>query len=706
APGVLAVYTCKDLKDDGIGDVPCLAPAQNRDGTVCYMPPRPALASERVRFAGDPVVMVVAETPEQARDAAELVFVDYEQMDAVVDTASALAASATVWHQAANNRCFDWQSGDPEATQKALDSAARVITLDLVNNRVVPNSMETRGIIADTDDAGRLVLHASCQGVHVLRRILASQIFHCDEKDIHVLCHDVGGGFGMKIFVYPEYVTAMFAARKLGRPVKWVSDRSEAFLSDCHGRDNLTTLHLALDSESRILGLKVDTIANLGAYLSNFSPFVATAAGVPMLVGCYDIPAAYARVQGVFTNTAPVDAYRGAGRPEAIYAIERLLDVAAGEVGLSPLEIRRRNFIRPEQMPYATALGSTYDSGNFVKNMEDAAVAADWAGFEVRRAEAKARSKLRGIGVASYIERCAGGAAEDARLTVDASGHVTLYIGTQSNGQGHETAFRQILCERLGLSFEDISMVQGDSDRIATGGGTMGSRSVPVGGSAVSACAIKLMNKMKQSAADLLEAALVDIEFSGGEFRIVGTDRRYSFSDVAKASAPTDGSASFDEIAGFAPDNATYPNGTHICELEVDADTGVVQIIKFTVVDDFGKVINPQLLAGQVHGGIGQGLGQALLELCVYESDSGQLLSASFQDYAMPRADDVPNIDFSLNEVPCLTNPLGIKGAGEAGAIGAPPAIINALVDALREYKVRHLDMPATAHSIWNLMQK
>ncbi len=425
-----------------------------------------------------------------------------------------------------------------------------------------------------------------------------------------------------------------------------------------------------------------------------------------MLVGCYDIAAAHVRVQGVFTHTAPVDAYRGAGRPEAIYAIERLLDVAAAEIGLSPYEIRKINFIRPEQMPYQTALGSTYDSGDFLANLDDAIKLSDWAGFESRRQEALQRNKFRGIGLATYIERCAGGAPETARLEVAADGHITLYIGTQSNGQGHETAFRQILCERLGVEPGDITFVQGDTDRVATGGGTGGSRSVPVGGAALSACALKVVEKAKEKASDLLEAAVADVEFESGEFRIVGTDRSISFKEVAIQSAPADGGPSFDESDDFAPPEATYPNGTHVCELEIDRDTGVLEIVSYVVVDDFGKTINPRLVAGQVHGGIAQGLGQALTESVVYEDDSGQLTSATFMDYAMPRADDLSDIRFELNEVPCTTNPLGIKGAGEAGAIGAPPAIINAIVNALESLGVRHVDMPATAQRLWQIMQR
>ena len=706
AAGVLAVYTASDLEADGIGDVPCLAPTRSVDGTPSISPPRPALAKDRVRHVGDAVAMVVAETLSQAQDAAELVWVDYEPLPAVVGTDDALGAATQVWDQAKNNRCFDWETGDKAAADAAAEQAAHNVELKLINNRVVPTSIETRGAIASVEaDTGRLVLRVSCQGVHILRRILATQIFNIAEQDIHVMCDDVGGGFGMKIFVFPEYVAMLFAARKLELPVKWISERNEAFVSDSHGRDHVTEMQLALDKDARILGLKVNTIANLGAYLSNFAPFVATAAGVPMLVGCYVVPAIHVKVQGVFTHTTPVDAYRGAGRPEAIYAIERLLDVAAFDLGISPVEIRRRNFIAPEAMPFETVLGSVYDTGESARNLDDALNLARWEQFEERRATARSQGKLRGIGLASYIEKCSGGSPEEARLEVSGDGFVTLYIGTQSNGQGHETAFRQIISERLGVSFEEISVVQGDSDRIATGGGTMGSRSVPVGGSAISATAASIIEKAKHKAAEMLETAVADIEFEQGEFRIVGTDRSTSFKSVAAAAAPADGGASFDEKETFAPDEATYPNGTHVCELEIDDSTGTIEIIDYTVVDDFGKAINPLLLEGQVHGGIAQGLGQALLECCAYEAESGQLLSATFMDYTMPRASHLPSIRFKRNEVPCTTNPLGIKGAGEAGAIGAPPAIVNAIVNALKEYRIRHVDMPVTPDKLWRLMQ-
>ncbi len=705
-PGVLAIYTVADLKAEGIGDIPCMAPASNKDGSNCIMPPRPALAEDRVRYVGDAVAVVIAENRSQALDAVEAVWIDYDLLPAVVETNQAMADNANlVWGEAAKNQCFDWEDGDADATNKAFAEASHVVELELVNNRLVPTSMETRGAVAAIEEGtGRLTLCVSCQGVHVMRSLLATQIFNVAEEDIHVTCNDVGGGFGMKIFLFPEYVCQLFAARKLGRAVKWISERSEAFMSDSHGRDHVSHLKVALDSDAKILGLQVNTVANLGAYLSNFAPFVATSAGVPMLVGCYAVPTAYVEVQGVFTNTSPVDAYRGAGRPEAIYAIERLLDVAAFDLGISPDEIRKRNFIREEQMPFSTPLGSNYDSGNFQQNLEDALKLSNWDDFESRRKAAKSRGKLLGIGLASYIERCAGGSPEQARLEVANDGHVTLYIGTLSNGQGHETAFRQILCERLGVAFEEVSIVQGDSDLIETGGGTMGSRSVPVGGAAISSVSEKIIEKAKLIAAELLETAISDVEFDKGVFGIIGTDRVQTFHESAKAAA-TDDDVSLDEKDTIAPVEATYPNGTHVCELEIDKATGKIEIVDYTVVDDFGNVINPLLLEGQVHGGIGQGLGQALLESCQYESDSGQLLSASFMDYTMPRADDFPPIRFDLNKVPCKTNPLGIKGAGEAGAIGAPPAIINAIVNALKDQGVRHVDMPVTPNRLWNIMQ-
>jgi len=519
-----------------------------------------------------------------------------------------------------------------------------------------------------------------------------------------VITPDVGGAFGTKAFAYPEYVMVLYAARRLGRPVKWIGQRADTFLGDVHGRDHVSHAEMALDDEGHFLGLRVRTIANLGAYLSNFAPFIPTEAGAGMLAGCYTMPAAHVSVRGAFSNTAPVDAYRGAGRPEAAYLLERLVDKCGRETGLGPVEIRRRNFIRSEQMPFTTALGVTYDSGDFARNMDDALEIADWNGFDGRRRQS-GRGRLRGIGMSTYIEACAGGFPESARMQVNPDGGVTVMIGTQSNGQGHQTAYTQIVCEQLGVAPERVTIVQGDTDRVAKGAGTGGSRSIPVGGTVVRDAAGLVIEKGREKAAEMLEAAAADIEFDGGSYRIVGTDRQASFAEVARASDPGDGSPSFDETSGWKPAAATYPNGTHICELEVDRDTGEVELLRYTVVDDFGTVLNPLMLEGQVHGGVAQGIGQALLERTVYDPESGQLVTGSFMDYAMPRADDIPEITFRRNNVPCKTNPMGMKGAGEAGAIGAPPAVINALVDALSEFGLEHVDMPATPSALWERMR-
>ncbi len=707
APGVVAVYTGDDLARDGVGDLPCLAQVKNRDGSDLVRPPRPALARGRVRFVGDPVAMVVAESAAQATDAVELVEVDYDVLDAVSDTAAALEDHAPqIWEQAPRNLCVHWEKGDAEAAERAFARAARVVSVDLVNNRVVANPMETRGAIGSVDEQGRLVLHVSSQGSHLLRTILGGMVFQLPEDRMRVITPDVGGGFGMKIFAYPEYVMVLYAARRLGRPVKWIGQRSEAFLADAHGRDHVSHAEMALDEEGHFLGMRVRTVANLGAYLSNMGPFIPTDAGGGMLAGCYTTPAVHVSVRGVFTNTSPTDAYRGAGRPEAAYLLERLVDKCGRETGLGPTEIRRRNFIRSDQMPFTTALGMTYDTGDFTRNMEDAIRISEWDGFAGRRRQAQARNRLRGIGMATYIEACAGGYPEAARIQVTPDGGVTVMVGTQSNGQGHETAYTQIICEQLGIDPEQVTIIQGDTDRVATGAGTMGSRSIPVGGTAIRNAADQVIETGREKAAEMLEAAAADIEFRDGSYRIVGTDRQASFPEVARAADPGDGKPSFDEEAGWAPEVATFPNGTHVCELEVDRDTGVVEVLRYTVVDDFGTVLNPKLLEGQVHGGIGQGLGQALLEHTVYDRDSGQLVTGSFMDYAMPRAANLPPITFKLNHIPSTTNPMGMKGAGEAGAIGAPPAIINALVDALADLGIDHVDMPATPSAVWARMHE
>ncbi|PWC56828.1 xanthine dehydrogenase family protein molybdopterin-binding subunit [Azospirillum sp. TSO22-1] len=705
-PGVLGVFTIDDLDADGVGPIRCQSPLKNRDGSPYRAPQRPALARGRVRHVGDAVAVVVAETLDAARDAAELVMVDYDELPAVTDTAGALEpGQPQIWDEAPGNLCFDWETGDEAAADAAFARADRVVSLDLVNNRVVASPMEGRACLAAVEDGtGRLVLHVSSQGVHSLRSQLKS-IFKVPEAQLRVITGDVGGGFGMKLFMYPEYVVTLFAARRLNRPVKWASERIEAFLSDDHGRDNVTTITLALDKDGHFLGLKVDTVANLGAYLSNYGPFIPTDAGSAMLVGSYRTPALHVHVRGSFTNTQPVDAYRGAGRPEAAYMLERVIDHAARSLGLSPAEIRRRNFIPPDSMPYATPLGQTYDTGDFRQNLEDALGMADVAGLDARKAEAKRRGRLRGLGLSTYIEACSGGGPEQATVEILKDGRAILMIGTQTNGQGHETAYKQILSDRLGLAPEDIEVVQGDTDRVSFGAGTGGSRSVPVGGAALAESAKKVIETATPLAAELLEAASVDVEFKDGAFTIVGTDHSVSLKQVAEKAAGV-GAVAFSEAARWTPPASTFPNGCHVCEVEVDPDTGEVEVVCYTVVDDFGTVVNPALVKGQIHGGVAQGIGQALHERVVYDPDSGQLLSASFTDYSLPRAYDLPFVEVKLNRVPSTTNALGMKGAGEAGAIGAPPAVINALVDALSEYGIEHIDMPATPEVLWRLIHE
>ncbi len=707
-PGVLGILTAAELAADGVGLLPCDTPLKNRDGSMMALPPRPALAEGRVRHVGDPVALVVAETLDQAKDAAERIAVDYAPLPATVDTAGALAEGAVaVWDDlpgqpVAGNLAFDWELGSREAADAAFASAAHIVALDLVNNRVVASPMETRGCLAEWDAAERrLTFTVSSQGVHSLRDSLAD-ILGLEPESLRVLTGDVGGGFGMKIFLYPEYPAVLAAARRLGRPVKWISERTEAFLSDDHGRDHVTHAELALDAEGVMLAVRTDTIANLGAYLSSFGPFIPTLAGSRMLCGLYRIGSVHVRVRGVYTHTQPVDAYRGAGRPEAAFVLERLVDLAARRLGLSPAELRRRNFIPPSALPYRTATGLVYDSGDFQRNLDDALALADTEGFAARKAASRTAGKLRGLGIATYVEACAGFGSEAAVMRVDRSGGVTVLIGTQSNGQGHETAYQQIVAEHLGVPPERVTVVQGDTDLIATGGGTGGSRSVPIGGAAVGDAALRIQAKAKARAAELMEAAVADVEFVAGRFAIVGTDRSLDLGEIAATAAED---IAFDETGGFKPPASTFPNGAHLCEVEVDPETGGVAVVGYTVVDDFGRVMNPLLVEGQVHGGIGQGLGQALLERTVFDPDTGQLLTATFMDYAMPHARDLPSVAFRFNEVPCKTNPLGLKGAGEAGAIGAPPAVINAVVDALAEFGIEHVDMPATPLAVWQAIR-
>src|SRR4051794_34307590 len=712
APGIVAVLTGADLARDGVGTIPCVSAVTNRDGSQMALPPRPALARDRVRHVGDAVALVVAETAAQARDAADLIEVDYETLPSVVGTAEALEPGRpSVWDEHPGNLCFDWETGDRDAAERAAASARHRVSLTLVNNRVVANSIEPRGAIGDYDPSeDSYTLWSSTQGSHFLRNLLAEHVFHVPENRIRVVTPDVGGGFGMKLFLYPEHVLVLWAAKKVGRPVKWVADRSEAFVTDTQGRDNVTKLDLALDADYRFLALSVELTANMGAYLSNFAPEIPTFSGAVMYSGVYSIPAIHVAVKGIFTNTVPVDAYRGAGRPEAAYALERLIDVAARRLGVPADELRRRNFIKPAAMPHTTPLGLIYDSGDFARNMTEALAAADAAGFAARRAEARGRGRYRGLGHAAYIEQSGFPPDEFAELRFDPAGTLTVLMGSQSSGQGHQTAYAQLAAERLGLPFEQIRVLQGDTAMIGFGRGTGGSRSLPVGGAALVHAADKLVAKGKKIAAHLLEAAEADLAFEDGVFAIAGTDRNMTIEAVARAGfnpaqLPPGLEPGFAESGHFTPPAPTFPNGCHVCEVEIDPETGIIEILRYLVVDDFGTVINPLLLRGQVHGGIAQGVGQAMLERTVYDPESGQLLTGNLTDYAIPHADTLPALEFSYNVVPCRTNPLGVKGAGEAGAIGAPPALVNAVVDALAELGIDHLDMPLTPERLWRAMR-
>jgi len=707
-PGVLAVFTGEDLTRDGIGTIPCLSALTNRDGSPSVLPPYPAIACGRVRHVGNTVAMVVAESGAAARDAAELIAVDYEPLPAAVDTAHALdPGQPQVWDEAPGNLCFDWEIGDGAAVERAMAGARHRVAVELVNNRVVVNSMEPRGAIGEYDPGeDAYTLWSSTQGSHFIRNLLAESIFKVAENRIRVVTRDVGGGFGMKLFLYPEHIIVLWAAKKVGRPVKWTPDRADAFMTDTQGRDNVTRLELALDEGLRFLALDVGLVANMGAYLSNFAPEIPTASGAVMHSGAYAIPAIHVGVKGVFTNTTPVDAYRGAGRPEAAYAVERLIDYAARRLGVPPQELRRRNFINPEAMPYQTPLGLNYDSGEFARNMDQALAAADLAGFPARRAEARARGRYRGLGHAVYIEQSGFPPDEFAELRFDPSGTLTILMGTQSSGQGHQTAYAQLAAERLGIAPDKVRVLQGDTAAISFGRGTGGSRSIPVGGAALAQAADKLIAKGRRIAAHQFEAAEADVEFADGVFLVTGTDRRLGIEEVARAAFDPTRQApgvepGFDESGHFTPPQPTFPNGCHVCEVEIEPDTGHIDIVRYLVVDDFGTVINPLLLAGQVQGGVAQGVGQAMLERTVFDPETGQLLTGSLTDYCLARAEDLPAIEFAYNVVPCRTNPLGVKGAGEAGAIGAPPALVNAVVDALGEIGIEHLDMPLTPERLW-----
>jgi carbon-monoxide dehydrogenase large subunit len=673
----------------------------NSDGTQIHVADIPVLARNVVKHVGDAVAFVVADTVAQARDAAEAIDVSYNVLPAIADLRSAVAkGAAAVWDEAPDNIAYDTEMGDRGAVDAAFAKADRVVSITIENNRLVTNFMETRGVIAEYDAGSEsFTLTLSSQGVHGLRDTLSEKILKVEPEKVRVITGDVGGGFGTKTFMYREYPLAAEAARRLKRPVKWIADRGDHFTGDSQGRDNVSTGEVALDKRGRFLAMRFDILGNLGAYLSQFGPYIPYL-GATMMTGVYRTPLIRVRVRGVYTNTVPVDAYRGAGRPEAAYLLERLVDRAARETGMSPDAIRRINFIKADEMPYTTPIGDrTYDTGDFDGHMTKAMADADWAGFKDRLKASRKAGRARGIGLATYIECTAWGEGEDVVVRLEKDGTATVYSGTQSNGQGHATAYAQFASQHLDLPLDKIEVVQGDTARVATGNGTGGSRSIPVGGVSVFMASRNLAEKLKELAADHLEAAVGDLEIADGAVRIAGTDRRIAFADLANL--PKASEAALTGEGDFTPPDATYPNGTHIAEVEIDPETGITTIERYTIVDDFGMAVNPLLLAGQVHGGVVQGIGQALLERTVYDAE-GQLLTASFMDYCMPRAGDVPFLHFDTRNVPSTTNPLGIKGAGEAGSIGSCPAVMNAVVDALdRAYGIRDIDMPATPDRVF-----
>src|SRR5579883_177267 len=711
-PGVLLVATGEDLRADGLGNIPCQTPLNNRDGTPRHDTPRPVLAVGKVRHVGEPVALVAAETLAAARDAAEAIAVEYEDLPAVTTATDAIAPGAPqLFEHIAANTVFDWDNdmGDAKATDAAFAAAARTVTLELVNNRVVANSMEPRNAIGDYDEASdRSALYTATQGPHFVRDPLAEAVLKLPKDKLRLITPNVGGGFGMKAFVYPEHALVVWAARKLKRPVKWQEDRSEGFVSDNQGRDHTTRAELALDAKGRFLGLRVSILANLGAYLSPFGSFVPTRS-TDLVSGLYRIGAIQVNVKGVATNTVPVCAYRGAGRPEAAYLLERLVDLAARELGMSPDRIRRVNFVPPSAMAYVSATKLRIDSGEFEKVMDLCMGAAEWSSFKKRRRESERAGKLRGIGMATYTERCGGGFPETASIEFKENDRVELVMGNQEYGTGLLTAYKQVVSDQLGIDADRIDVIMGDTDRTPSGL-TGGSRALAVAGSALYEAGKTIVAKGRELAAHLLEVSAEDVTFAEGVFSVAGTDLRLDLLEVAKAARdpkklPPGMAAGLDTTQHQVPAAQTFPNGCHIAEVEIDPETGTVAIARYTIVDDFGRTINPLMLEGQVHGGVAQGIGQALLEQAVYDPDSGQLLTGSFMDYAMPRAGDLPTFAVSTHNVPTTANPLGVKGAGEAGAVGAPPAIVNAIVDALdHKIGVRHIDMPATPHRIWSAL--
>jgi carbon-monoxide dehydrogenase large subunit len=724
APGVIGILDGQDVVDAKINGLPCGWLITSTNGEPMKEPPHPILAFEKVRYVGDHVAMVVAETYEQARNAAEMVEVDYEPLPAIVDVRDAQVSGAPTVHDiAADNHCYKWAIGDKAEVDKTFINAAHVTTIDVINNRLAPNPLEPRAAIAHYNRAGDdYTLYVSNQNPHVERLLLTAFVMGLPEHKVRVIAPDVGGGFGAKIYLYAEDVCLTWASKKLNRSIKWNCDRSEAFLCDAHGRDHVTHAELAMDKDGKFLGFRVHTDANLGAYLSTFSTAVPTILYATLLAGQYKTPQVYVEVDSWFTNTSPVDAYRGAGRPEATYLLERIVSRAAWELGLSQDEIRRRNFIT--EFPYQTPVALQYDSGDFNACLDQANELADIAGLAARKAASQAKGMLRGVGYSSYIEACGlapsnvagalgarAGLFECGEVRVHPTGSVTVFTGSHSHGQGHETTFAQVVAARLGLDPEQVAIVHGDTGRVPFGMGTYGSRSISVGGAAIMRALDKIEAKAKKIAAHLMEASDADVDFAGGEFTVKGTDKKVTFAQVALTAYvphnyPLDKlEPGLNETAFYDPTNFTFPAGTYICEVEIDPATGVVRIDRFTAVDDFGVIINPMIVEGQVHGGLVQGIGQALMEHCVYDRETGQLITGSFMDYAMPRADDFPNFTIGHVCTPCTTNPLGTKGCGEAGAIGSPPAVINAVLDALAPLGVKDLDMPASPNRVWTAIQ-
>ena len=698
-PGVHLILTAADI--EGHGGLKCNTILKQIDGTDHPSKDIPLLCEDTVRHVGDAVAFIVADTIAEAREASEAIEVDYDMLDATVDTEASLSPSAPqVYDDIPENLAFTVEMGNSDETKEIFASAPKITELKLINNRLVCNYMETRGCLAEwSADEDRYTLTVGSQGVHGMRDRIAGPCLNVKPEQLRVITPDVGGGFGTKVFPYREYPLALIAAKRLGKSVKWLCDRSEHFVADAHGRDNVTTMRMAMDESGKFLALDVDLIAAMGAYLHTFGPFIPTL-GTTIATGIYDIKACRFGIRGVYSHTTPTDAYRGAGRPEAIYALERLVDQCARELSLTPDEIRRRNAITPENLPYTTVFGRMYDTGEFAAHMDKSMAVAKWDEFEARVEEARKVGKIRGIGMSTYVEACSFAGSEPAKLELNADGTVKLYIGTQSNGQGHKTAYAQFAAEVLDLDIESIDVQQGDTDQLATGGGTGGSRSIPLGGVSVKEGSEALAELIKEVAADKLEAATGDLELVEGRVRIVGTDRSMTLIEVASASEEL-----LTATGEFVQDEATYPNGTHICEVEIDPSTGITEVVAYTAVDDFGVSVNPLLLAGQVHGGIVQAIGQCIMERTVYDDD-GQLMSASFMDYQMPRAQDIPDFHFETRNVPSTTNALGIKGAGEAGTIGGCPAVMNAIVNALhREYGLEHIDMPVTPLAMWEAIQ-